>query len=171
MDNFLSAIEAQAHSSLNGARIIGLIHTERDQHNGYLEDLYVVAWQRDSDGEFGTHKINANNQGDVMVHGGNYRIASREAALSDMLERAEVASEEVVRLRRDLELSVCYSPGAIRDSFDGADEDHPDAMWVKQATDEQLLDVAYMIVGGDLVWKDFHSNIEMGLEEVRAKAK
>jgi hypothetical protein len=106
-----------------------------------------------------------------MLHGGNYRIASREAALSDMLDRAEVASEEVVRLRKDLELSVCYSPGAIRDSFDGADEDHPDAMWVKQATDEQLLDVAYMIVGGDLVWKDFHSNIEMGLEEVRAKAK
>jgi hypothetical protein len=95
--------------------------------------------------------------------------------LTPLSDRDELRQEirrltaENEQLRSDLNLSVCYAPGAIRDSFDGADEDHPDAEWVRQATDEQLLDVSYMIVGSDPTWSDFHRNIEMCVEEMRTR--
>jgi hypothetical protein len=145
----------------------------------------------DGDGfTYATHRVHINSNGDSSCFIGNYD-QKRNDALIDMLERAGIgqtaeierlrgewrkaddgwiaAKEEIDRLHRDLALSVCYSPQAIKDSFDGADEDHPDAKWAREASDEQLLEVANMIVNSDPTWKDFHSNIEMCIEEMRNK--
>lgn len=88
---------------------------------------------------------------------------------NDLMQEVQKLTAENKQLREDLMFSVCYSPSAIRDSFDGADEDHPDAKWVEQTTDDQLKDISYTIIGSDLTWNDFHSNIEMCIEEVRGR--
>jgi hypothetical protein len=114
MDTFLRLIEVEVHRALQGARIIGLIHVERNVKEGYtqfhgpqrvpdpvpyVEDGYVIAWQRDhhaghaGEGEnWGTHRAQANNGGEVMLIHGHYDIPSREEALKDMLERAKVTA-------------------------------------------------------------------------------
>lgn len=69
------------------------------------------------------------------------------------------------KLHRALELSVCYSPGAIRDSVDSYEDDHPVRVAVENASDDELLDVSYMIVGSDPTWSDFHDNIDMCVRE------
>lgn len=88
-------------------------------------------------------------------------------ALHKMCEAYDKALDELEEARRDLDFSVCYSPGAIRDSFDSYEEDDENAQWVEQATDEQLKEVAGMILSSDPVWRDFHRNIEMCVEDVR----
>lgn len=145
----------------------------------------------DGDGfTYATHRVHVNSNGDSSCFMGHYD-QKRADALADMLERAGIgqadeiarlrgewrkaddgwiaAKEEIDKLHRDLELSVCYAPQAIKDSFDGADENHPDAKWAREATDEQLLEVAHMIVNSDPTWRDFHANIEMCIEAVRNK--
>jgi hypothetical protein len=139
---------------------------------------------------YATHRVHVNSNGDSACFDGHYDQERREA-LIDMFDRASIgptdeverlrgewrkaddgwiaAKEEIDRLHKSLELSVCYSPGAIRDSFDGADEDHPDAKWAREATDEQLLEVSHSIIGSDPTWKDFHRNIELGIEHMRSK--
>jgi hypothetical protein len=89
-DTYIGLIENEADRALQGAHIIGLIQTDHDQRNGYVEKGYVITWQRDSDGEFGTHRAQANNTGDVMLIHGHYSIPSREDALRNMLERSGV---------------------------------------------------------------------------------
>ncbi len=106
MDTQIRLIEVEVHRALQQARIIGLIHTERDVKDGYtkfhgpqrvadpvqyIEDGYVIAWQRDGEhSNFGTHRAQANNNGEVMLVHGHYDIPTREDALANMLERAGV---------------------------------------------------------------------------------
>jgi hypothetical protein len=116
---------------------------------------------------------------------GHY-YSDKETAMADFLDRTSLtptgeierlkrewrkaddgwiaAKEEIDKLHKDLELSVCYTPQAIRDSFDGADDDNLNAKWAMEASDEQLLDVAHSIVNSDPTWRDFHRNIELAIE-------
>ncbi len=103
MDTQIRLLEVEADRALRGARIIGLIHTGRDEYDNsagkYIEDSYVIAWHRDHHGghagegdNWGTHRAQANNAGDVMLIHGNYDLPSREDALKDMLDRAKVSA-------------------------------------------------------------------------------
>jgi hypothetical protein len=150
----------------------------------YWEHAWIVTWKRelrngqpDKSGDgmtYATHRVHVNSKGDAACFDGNYD-QERSAALVDMCKRASIevpthdAQDKIDRLHRDLELSVCYSPQAIRDSFDGADKDHPDAAWARLASDEELLEVSQSIVGSDPTWRDFHRNIELGIEWMRTK--
>src|SRR4249920_733440 len=76
-------------------------------------------------------------------------------SLNAMCEAYDNLSEQTDELIKEVtELSVSYTPSAIRDAYDGAYETDENAQWVAKATDEQLLDVAYMIVGSDLTCKN-----------------
>jgi hypothetical protein len=63
------------------------------------------------------------------------------------------------------ELSVTYTPDAIRDSVDSYDEGDAIKVAVENATDEELLDIAYMIVGSDPIWSRFHEDIDSCVRE------
>jgi hypothetical protein len=96
-DTYIGLIENEADRALQGAHIIGLIQTDNDEHNGYVERGYVITWQRDNHGghrgegvNWGTHRAQVNNSGEAMLIHGHYDIPSREDALSDMLKRAAI---------------------------------------------------------------------------------
>jgi len=77
----------------------------------------------------------------------------------------EALLAENEQLHADLALSVCYSPGAIRDSVDAYEEDDPIRLAIEAASDDELKDVSEMIVGSDPTWSDFHRNIDMCVRE------
>lgn len=187
LHDYMGRVEEAVRSNLGLARPLAIVEIEHHEREGYWERAYIVAWVNEK--EFGTHRVGIDSKDTAAVMWGHY-LKSKEEAMSDLLDRtstvtAEIerlkgewrkaddgwiaAREEISKLDKALQLSVCYSPQAIRDSFDGADEDHPDAKWVEEASEEQLLDLAEMIVGSDPTWKDFHSNIEMCIEEMRSQ--
>lgn len=57
----------------------------------------------------------------------------------------------------DETLAVWVTPGAIRSHFD--DEDSPEAAWVQQASDDELVEIGRAFMGGDAVWRLFHEEL------------
>jgi hypothetical protein len=60
----------------------------------------------------------------------------------------------------DTTLCVSFEPRAIRDHFDGDDDDP-----TKDLTDEQLEKIGHFAIGADSLWEKFH---ELLVEAVRA---
>jgi len=188
LHDYMGRVEHAVRNNLNSANVLAAVEIEvNNPRNDYWERAYVVAWQNKK--EFGTHRVGIDSDDRAECMWGHY-LKTKQEAMADLLERtstvtAEIerlksewrkaddgwiaAREEISKLDKALQLSVCYSPQAIRDSFDGADEDHPDAKWVEGASEEQLLEVSNSIVSSDPTWRDFHRNIELGIEWMRSK--
>jgi len=73
------------HRNLDGAEVIGLIHTSTDRNNEYWERVYEVAWQRPD--QCGTHRVHIDSDDHGACFVGHYDM-NREEALEDMIVRA-----------------------------------------------------------------------------------
>lgn len=68
-------------------------------------------------------------------------------------------------------VSVSFSPAAIRDAFDTEDEDDENRVWALQATDDELLQVAYGCIGWDALWNLFHEIVTSEVEVARLESE
>lgn len=69
-------------------------------------------------------------------------------------------------------LAVWFTPDAIRDHFDGAeDDDDPRLIWAMSASDEDLREVGNGCVSDDAMWSLFHVLIEENIDAVMAERK
>lgn len=88
MTSSVSITERAVAKNLRGASVIGMAHVETiTKDNGYVEWVYIVAWERDD--QCGTHRVNVNSLEESMCLSGHYDM-NRDDAIADMLDRANV---------------------------------------------------------------------------------
>ncbi len=97
----ISLIEHEVTDALRGAQILALIPKERiaahADGEGYWEEVFYVAWQRED--QCGTHQANVNSEEQTMLVHGHYNIETPEQAVLDALQRADVSVLRVNELR------------------------------------------------------------------------
>jgi hypothetical protein len=170
-------IEAEVHRALQSARIIGMVHVERDVREAkdqfqeslpsYIEDSFIIAWQREGERpNIGTHRAQVNNSGDTMLVLGHYDIPTREDALADMLDRARIHAPakpgHSLVADEDTSLALWFTPQCIRDHFDGDDDEL--SAWVEEATEEQLRMVGSNALSADPLYREFHDLLKTEVE-------
>jgi hypothetical protein len=66
----------------------------------------------------------------------------------------------------DNHLAVYFTPGAIRDRYDGEPEDDPRRVWAENATDAELREIGESCLNSDSLWKHFRELIDGEIDEV-----
>lgn len=61
------------------------------------------------------------------------------------------------------ELALSFEPQAIRDHFDGDDDNRSE--WIANATDEQLREVALECLSGDVIYNAFHESLRLAVDD------
>jgi len=89
----ISLVERAITRDLRGAQVIALVQIGYDEHpregKGFYEEWsFIVAWERED--QFGTHRVQVNNDGESMCISGVYDIVKREDALLDFIERSQI---------------------------------------------------------------------------------
>lgn len=70
-DEEKAAVQECIKQNLDGAQVIRIKQIERDQHDDYWENAYIVAWTR-GPMKCGTHRVCINSKGESMAMWGHY---------------------------------------------------------------------------------------------------
>lgn len=83
----LELVEKAVYDNLRRAKVIALFHVETYKRVNYVENIYIVAWERDD--QCGTHRVCVNNDDEVMCVVGHYDL-TRQQALEDLFKRVGI---------------------------------------------------------------------------------
>ena len=85
-NDYLARVEQAVRDNIRpSARIMALIEHERNERDGYWENIFYVAWSTDT--EAGTHRVCIDSEDRSALFYGHYQLTEEEAVI-DLFDRA-----------------------------------------------------------------------------------